>query len=346
MNPVKKSLITRHIGDYYINEGLNKEYQPEMGDVALFEVLKIGKHTALQNEYGVNESLFVGDYILATFGNRYATSQFEGYVPDQPQEVYQILGQGGVVGSLKSAHSRFSKVGSTDVRMIGYAMNPASDQVLNTRYFKSQPYLFNSRKHRSYKVILSLGSSMDSGKTTTAAYLTKGLKNMGQRIGFIKLTGTAYDKDRKLVEDAGADLALDFSHLGYPSTYMCETIEILNILETLLNQVEEVQPNTVVIEIADGLLQRETKNLINCKEFMNIVDGVMLSCYDSLAILSGVEILKSVGLPPFVLSGIFTSSPLLIEEVKEIINIPVLKLNHFLAPDKLAHILPQRISVL
>ncbi|WP_053404366.1 hypothetical protein [Persicobacter sp. CCB-QB2] len=60
MNPVKKSLITRHIGDYYINEGLNKEYQPEMGDVALFEILKIGKHTALQNEYGVNESLFVG----------------------------------------------------------------------------------------------------------------------------------------------------------------------------------------------------------------------------------------------------------------------------------------------
>ncbi len=328
MEAIKKSIITKNVSQYTINSQIIKSYVPKFGDVAVFEVLSIGKHKAIQGEKGTNTYIFPEDKILATFGTRYATNQFEGYMPKAYQETYQILGQGGVVGVLASMHIKFDDIGATEVKLIGYAVNK-SNEVINTIEEANNKVKYNPYKKTDYKMYLSLGSSMDSGKTTTAAFLSRGFKKQGKKVAFIKLTGTVYAKDCSLVRDCGADTAIDFSYCGYPSTYLCKTAEILDIFESLLERVSRIQPNVVIIEIADGLMQKETKAIIEQKSFMNRIDSVLLSCADSLSVANGVSILTSLNKKPIVVSGMFTASPLLVKEVENSCDIPVFTLDSY-----------------
>lgn len=338
MNTIKKSIITKNVTDFTINKEKVGSYLPKMGDVAVFEILTIGKHKAIQGDAGINKHIFPGDKILATFGNRYASNQFEGYVPTTHQETYQILGQGGVIGVLKSMHARFEDIGATEVKLIGYATDE-NNEVINTRYYNTS---FN-REHftpmntikNNAKVYLSVGASMDSGKTTTAAFFSRGLMLQGKKVAYIKLTGTVYNKDAALVENGGATISVDFSHCGYPSTYMCSTEEVLDIYATLMKKVQVENPDVIIVEIADGLLQRETFGLLKHNGFMSTVEGVILSCPDSLSVLGGLKVLSSIRLTPVIISGLFTASPLMVKEVKAITKTPVFTLEDFIEKKEL-----------
>jgi hypothetical protein len=48
------------------------------------------------------EGLDHGDLIVGTYGNRYATDFYKGYVPSGPQ--MHLLTTGGLIGSVASAH--------------------------------------------------------------------------------------------------------------------------------------------------------------------------------------------------------------------------------------------------
>jgi hypothetical protein len=286
------------------------------GDVALFEVIEIGKHTQIQS-LGRNLTIAPGDQILGVFGARYATNQFEGYVPETLLEEYHILGGGGVIGIVESSHAKFEEEGPTRLKLIGLAAD-TKGKVINTISENAHRLRrFEGSAASKTKVILSLGSSMDSGKTTTAAYLCHGFAQQGIRSAYIKLTGTAYPKDKNLAYDMGAVVAMDFTKYGYPSTYLRSEIELLNLYESLLEDVLPYQPEYVVIEIADGLFQRETRMLLNNSIFMSTIHQVVFSAGDSLAALHGVQTLNRWGMMPTALSGLFTASPLLIKEVNE-----------------------------
>jgi len=326
MKKLKRCIITQGIDAYEITKTFNNTYIPQAGDVAVFEVQQLGKHTKMQVVgSGRLRHIFPGDHILATFGNRYATGQFEGYVPDTLADEYHILGQGGAVGVLHSSHSKWVKVGPTTLQLVGYAVDEKG-AIINTKYYGQEELRFNPNKVYPFKTILSVGSSMDSGKTTTAAYLARGLRKAGQSVAYIKLTGTVYTKDKEFVEDCGASTVLDFSDVGFPSTYMCTMEELMNLHATLLNKVARFQPDFVVIEVADGLLQRETNRLLYYPAFMNTIDHVILSCGDSMGVPFGLEILTGIGHRPFAISGLFTASPLLRVEVEQCCAVPVLSI--------------------
>lgn len=176
---------------------------------------------------------------------------------------------------------------------------------------------------------------MDSGKTTTAGYLTRGLRAAGKRVAYIKLTGTVYSKDKVFVEDCGATLSVDFSDCGFPSTFLCTLEELLDLYATLLNRVAQIDPDYLVMEIADGLLQRETDMLLRCLPFMNTIDHVILSCAGSLGVSSGIERLRAIGHPPVAISGSLTASPLLRDEVSGCTELPILGLEALADPDYL-----------
>ena len=59
---------------------------------------------------------------------------------------------------------------------------------------------------------------------------------------------------------------------------------------------------------------------------MNTVDGVIFSAGDSLSALHGIQTLREIGIIPLALAGLFTASPLLIQEVEENTTIPVFNL--------------------
>ncbi len=320
---IKKSFICSPVKNYKINTVKTATYLPEAGDVAVFEVLETGKHEQMQGDKIRNVKIFPGDLIMAAFGTRYATEQFEGYLPETFMNEYHILGAGGTVGILHSMHSKFRKTGPTRLRLIGYATDKYH-QVINTKKMLAHNMKsFSGAMSSLTKIILSVGSSMDSGKTTTAAYCVHGLAKKGYKTAFIKLTGTVFTKDRDLAYDMGAEMAIDFSELGFPSTYMCSQQELLDLFETLLSQVYVCSPDYVVIEIADGIYQRETEMLLRNNLFMQNIETVIFSAGDSLSAVQGVAALEKLNVKVNALSGLFTASPLLIEEVRSKVTIPI-----------------------
>ena len=321
----KKSIICRYVKGYQVRSDINGVYSPKAGDVALFRVKEIGKHTTIQGATGHSRHIFPGDIIEAAFGSRYATRQFEGYVPDIPVEEYHILGVGGAIGVVESMHQNLERLGPTTLELVGYAVDSVGT-VINSKFLGLDRKKFNAKEGRAFTTVLSLGSSMDSGKTTTAGFLCRGLHRAGRRPAYMKLTGTVYTKDLRLVCDCGAIGGGDFSNAGFPSTYLCDLEELKDLYATLKDCLQEYTPDVVVIEIADGLLQRETKLLIEDHEFMDAIDHIIFSGEDSMSALWGEERLTRVGKRPFALSGLFTAAPLLKKEVEANTTLPVLDL--------------------
>lgn len=323
---IKKSFACARVEQYNLNSEIVPFYTPQIGDVAIFQVMKGNGHY-LVDENAINRDIFDGDMIMAAFGSRYATSQLEGYVPSQPIEYCHLLGRGGVAGELKSVSALMRKEPS-QIKLLGYATD-AAGKIINTIQY-DQLESFSPLTIKS-KVILSIGSSMDSGKTTTAAYLCGGLSAAGHKTAYLKLTGTAFPKDGRFVYDRGADFVADFTHFGYPSTFLCDYKELLDLYQSLINLAQEaIDPEYIVVEIADGILQRETAMFLKDSRFMNTVHDVILSCGDSLGVMSALNILENMNIRPFAISGLFTASDLLVEEVKPLVNFPVLKLNDLL----------------
>lgn len=332
---LKKSQICQGINEFTLNTQLINTYVPQAGDVGLFKVIHADSGV-IMDEQGVSRRIFEGDVIMAAFGNRYATSQIEGYVPSTPVQECQLLGRGGVVGLVKSLNATVGRE-PVQLELLGYA-TAANGRVINTiQYHQLKP--FHPANIRT-KVILSIGTSMDSGKTTTAAYLCGGLKNAGHSVAYIKLTGTAFPKDARFCVDRGADLGIDFAHFGFPSTFMADETTLLNLYQSLVDEaMQACNPDYIVMEIADGILQRETSLLLNHSDFMSTIDRVIFSCGDSLGVLSGLQILQNWGIHPFALCGLFTASELLINEVQEVTNLPVLRLPELLEGERIAGLL-------
>lgn len=321
MQQIKKTIICAGISDFELMQQPPAGYKPKVGDVAVFEIIDLGKHRSIQSEFRRSMSIIPGDRIMASFGNRYATNQFEGYVPESLEGTLNVLGSGGIVGLVKSMHYNLEDYGPTTCRFVGLVTDK-NGNVMNTLDRKRSLITpFSGKAASKTKVILSLGSSMDSGKTTTAAFLVNGLSRAGHRVAFGKLTGTVFTKDLDYNTDLGAMAVSDFSDFGYPSTYLSSHQEILDLYESILTKLGESDPEYTVIEIADGLYQGETRALCANKTFADSVHAFMYSAGGSLSAVHGVDILRSMGITPFVLSGWFTASPLLIRETIE--NLPI-----------------------
>ena len=318
---IKKTIVCKDIHEYQVNEALVTTYTPVAGDVALFEVGEIGRHRNIQADDKRSVPIMPGDLIIAAFADRYATSQFEGYVPTEPMSTVHILSAGGAIGIVRTKNSSLDDVEPTNVHLVGYLTDP-NGKIINTKFRETPRIAFRGELPNNAKVMLSIGSTMDSGKTTTAAHLARGLKYTGKTVAFIKLTGTCFTKDKDYVYDLGADISIDFSDAGFASTYMSSETEILDLYQTLLDKLAPYQPEYIVMEIADGLMQRETEFLLNNKAFMKTVYNVVFSCGDSLAALQGLKMLDEMGIEPAAISGRFTMSPLLIQEVHSRSGIP------------------------
>jgi hypothetical protein len=327
MQQVKKTIICAGISDYELLTDPGPSYKAKVGDVAVFEILELGKHKQIQSEYRRTMAIIPGDLVMAAFGNRYATNQFEGYVPESLGGILHVLGSGGIVGTVKSMHYNLEDYGPTLCRFVGLVTDKKGN-IINTKDQKKQMLTpFSGEAASRTKVIISLGSSMDSGKTTSAAFLVNGLSRAGHRVAFGKLTGTVFTKDLDFNTDLGAEAVSDFSDFGFPSTYLSGHNEILDIYESILNKLNEVNPEYVIMEIADGLYQGETKALCNDSRFRETVHGFIFSAGDSLSAIQGLSLLQAWDIYPFALSGLFTASPLLVKEAIAHLPFPVPVLN-------------------
>jgi hypothetical protein len=319
---VKFAYTTSNVNLNQIQTILQGDLKPNVGDLVLAKVKDIGVHKNIELSTGRKSSLFVGDEIVVCYGNRYAPDYFEAKIPEDLSACHLVAG-GGVAATVISQHERLMEP-PTKIIPIGL-LGDEQGRRINLKQFSSTKKFFSADKPKA-KTVAVFGTSMNSGKTTTAAYFIKGLVNAGFKVGAAKITGTGSGKDIWLMRDAGANPVLDFTYAGFPSTYLVQATEIERIFDVIYSNLLAQEVDMIVLEIADGLFQQETANLLASSTFQDHVDGLLFASNSALGVFGGLQYLNQYPIPVLALSGLFTASPLAIQEVKHITNTPVFDL--------------------
>jgi hypothetical protein len=289
---------------------------PRAGDLVLAKIVKVGEHSRIQWPSGRRAMLFPGDEIVVAYGNRYAPDQFEAIVPDSLSECH-LVASGGVAGKVLSRHGGLKS--PTVIKPIGLLGDAYGKPINLDRY--RLPKVHSVQKRAT--IIAVAGTSMNAGKTTAAAHLIKGLVRAGCRVAAVKITGTGAGNDLWMYQDAGAAPTLDFTDVGHASTYRASSLEILECFTTLLAHAQVPGITHVVLEVADGLLQRETASLLQSSAYRNMVDGTIFCASDALGAAAGVEWLEQRAVGVLAVSGVVSASPLGSTEARNATRLPV-----------------------
>jgi hypothetical protein len=174
------------------------------------------------------------------------------------------------------------------------------------------------------RTITVVGTSMNSGKTTTIHYLAHALAKAGLRPGVAKVTGTGSGGDYWVMLDAGAHRMLDFTDAGLASTYRQPMPIIEQATVGLVGELTRSGCGVNLIEVADGIFQQETARLIESPLFHSLVDGVIFAAGDAMGAYAGVQRLRELGHNVLAVSGLLSRSPLAAREAHEATGLSVL----------------------
>lgn len=288
--------------------------RPQAGDLVLARVESIGQHKTIHLEIGRKSSLFVGDEIIVCYGNRYAPDQFEAFVPANLSPCH-LVAAGGLAGLVQTQNMQMDL--PTQITPLGLVGDHTGRRI-NIADWALPGYLLRDRQPSSNlshpKVLVVVGSAMNAGKTTLAAHLIYGLVSAGYRVNAGKITGTGAGGDLWLMEDAGAAKVLDFCDAGFPTTYRITAEHLEQLYRSLLGHLSADQPDFVVLEIADGLYQDETAELLKADYFRQSIDGLFFAARGALDAAGGLHWLQQHDLQPLALSGLVSASPLAMRE--------------------------------
>lgn len=305
---------------------LVKNVVPRAGDLVLARVLRKRQHPRIELPSGRKASLFVGDEIVVCYGNRYATDQFEAVVPVN-LEPCGLVASGGIAAQVLSRCKSIRS--ATEIAPIGLIAD-AKGRPLNLSSFSISDKTADAPSPTCLAVA---GSSMNAGKTTSAAQLIRGLSKAGYKVGAAKVTGTGSGGDYWKLLDAGACAVVDFTDAGYASTFKVSAASIEKIVVKLTNHLQALGAQVVVLEIADGILQAETATLLTSKTMRDLVNGYLLAVADPLGAVAGSDWMARKGLPLTALCGTLTRSSLATREAAESTGLPILRLAELRSPE-------------
>ncbi len=297
-------------------ETASRPKPPAPGDVAVFRVERIGYHTSIVVRDGRKLRIYPGDLLVGVFGNRYATDGFEAEV-DGVGEV-ALLTAAAMVGTVRSSHRDMGR--STTLSLVGFAVDPDGGRT-NTKRRLFVPE--RAPLSLDCPVLIVVGTGMNAGKTTVVSQIIHDLTEQGLRVAAGKLTGSVSNRDSDEMRAASAASVIDFSDYGFPSTYLAEPSEISALWTTILAASARGRPDLMVMEIADGILERETAMMLADPLFGSHVSGVVLAADGPLSALAASERLGRLGYPLLAVSGALTSAPLAVREFREVSHVPV-----------------------
>lgn len=326
LEQAKKAFVTRRV-DLAQAWGLSRQHTPRSGDLILATVSELGHHSRIELPNGRRAQLYVGDEIVVAYGERYASDQFEAVVPKEFGPCHLVAG-GGIAAKMLARHAQTRK--PTEITPSGVLVGADGSPLNLLQFALPRP----PRRPVARNVVAVVGTSMNSGKTTLAANLIRGLTLSGVRVGACKVTGTGSGGDLWSMVDAGAAHALDFTDVGYSTTAGLDIAAVDRAANTLISHLEELGADIVVVEIADGLLQRETAALLDpTSSFSSRVDALLLAAADSMGAHAGVEWLRTRNLPLRAVSGLVTASPLAAREARAAAGVDIIPTKAFADPD-------------
>ncbi len=322
----KAAYTTRRVDHAAIKTLLSGDQKPKPGDLVLARVEAIGHHRRIELVTGRRAPLFVGDEIIVSYGHRYAPDQFESEVPEDLSSCHLVAG-GGIASLCFNRHDRTKM--PTSIQPLGL-LGDAEGNPINMMDWSITPT--QMQLTRPF-VVTVVGTAMNAGKTTTAAHLIRGLAASGMKVGAAKITGTGAGGDRWLMVDAGATEVVDFTDAGFASTYLTTLAELEHIQQQLIMHLCNKKAEVIVLEVADGLFQRETEMLLESPVFKANVDAIVFAAGDAMGACGGTDWLRKRDLPLIALSGCLSASPLATREAKQSTGLPVLGLEQLSSPD-------------
>ncbi len=298
---------------------LSGSLRPQPGDAVLARVERVGNHRHIEQPHGRRAALRVGDEILVAYANRYATDQYESEVPTTLGPC-QLVASGGIASHVIT-RSRDVRT-ATDITPIGL-LGDERGRPINVRDFALPSIDEPASRPKTFAV---LGTSMNSGKTTTIKQLVQGFAQAGYKVGATKVTGTGSGGDYWCMLDAGAHRMLDFTDGGMASTYLADIQDIEVMMRQLVAHLTTSGTDINLVEIADGVFQLETAQIIASAVFSELVDGVIFAAGDAMGAAMGVETLRARGHEVLAVSGRLTRAPLAAREAELATGLPVLTL--------------------
>lgn len=279
---------------------------PRVGDCVLVRVSKVGNHSRLFTQDNQYSRIYTNDLMTGVLGARYATDAYHATKIDLGN--LHMLTNGGLLGTVCDAHT--SMKNPTKLELVGFIVDESGSRV----NYKDELFRPAASFSNDINPVFTVGTGMNSGKTTSTARLGQALVAAGHKVAILKLTGSASHRDIHEFNATGAAFTADFSDYGFPSTYLASLEDLEGLYCRMLTDVAAVCPDVVLIEIADGVYQRETEALLNSKLIKSTTAGVVLTAACAASGIAIDSVVKQMGWDPIAVTGLITNAPLFVQE--------------------------------
>ncbi|NNE00119.1 MAG: hypothetical protein HKN47_22595 [Pirellulaceae bacterium] len=284
------------------------------GDYVVGKVTGTSRSSKIELPTGRMTEVALGDQLVGAFGIRAATLEaVGGWQEIQADNHMQAMTAAGIFGRVTSSSTFITK--PIDVTYLGHV-------VRSGKKVSMQDFVGNTDKSKlDCPVLLLIGTSMSSGKTTSAKVIIRRLKRMGVRVVGAKLTGAGRYRDILAMSDAGADEIFDFVDVGLPST-VCDKPTYRTALHTLLCRIADARPDVLVAEAGASPLEPYNGD-VAVSELGDLVRCTVLCASDPYAV---VGVTRGFGFDPDLVSGVATSTSAGVEIIHQLAQRPALNL--------------------
>jgi len=302
------------------------------GDYVVCEVVgPPGPQYQIERPSGRMCQVFDGDIVIGAFGRRAAT--LEG------------VGDWGEIGDDMALHALtpaglFGKVTSVSPLLPAFMQLSYKGHVVrDEKVTMGQFCTYRDPIDQTMPVVLLIGTSMSSGKTTSGRVIVHELKRRGLKVTAAKLTGAARYRDMLSLGDAGADAIFDFVDVGLPST-VCPPDEFEAAMRQLLTKITSTGADVLVAEAGASPLEPYNGDLA-MKLIDKNVQMLVLCASDPYAVL-GVQ--HAFGRQPDLVCGPAANTEAAIELVRKLCGVPALNLMRQSARDALNQLLDEKFG--
>jgi hypothetical protein len=259
----------------------------EKGDVVL---VKLVSSMGMPGNYlrgadGRKHPVRKGVRFLGCISDRYAPKILYAEVPKRLSrgEEINLLERGGTLGIVKSAKPDYVK---TRVEFLGFVRSGGKKVNIRNHTIREKDV------KGSPELIVVVGVMEDSGKTFTITGLTEGLSKKGYRVCVGKLTGIGNARDVLLSKRKGALRVLSVIDTGWPSSVGLSKKQLDEVFMKIFSNLAEVKPDFIILEIADGLTQRESAILMKSGLLRKRKPRFILSVKDPVGAYGGKILMK------------------------------------------------------
>lgn len=306
----KVASVTKNL-DLSRHAVIGDDIRAESGTVVAARVLNSKtSYNTLEDVHGRFVTLHPGDVIAGALGDRDALYGYSGCVPESVNVGDQLflLNLGGVIGAGAQAAPGIGEPFRLEI--LGAVLEfPHLDHRVGVPACVQRAALAPAAMPKDLPPILVLlGTSMDSGKTTAAAVMITEFVRSGLRVAAGKLTGVSLRRDILAMEDCGAAPVALFTDFGVVTTTEHNAVPATH---SLIAHLAEDDPQLIVLEMGDGLLGTYGVHaLLDDPALRAALSGIVLCAQDPVGAWGAAELLRTnYDLCPSLVSGRVTDTP-------------------------------------